>query len=347
MTIAAHIFKGKTVAVFGLGRSAASRPRTLWCAGGADVLRGTTTPAAPPRPRSDGVAGRRSARGRLVRRSTASCCAPGVPLTHPEPHWRAEAGTRAGRRGHRRYRTFCRARAGTGGTSCVAITGTNGKSTTTALIGASARRRGRDGQIGGNIGTAVLAWRRPSPADGLRDRVVVLPDRPDAVAEARCRRPPQSHARSSRPARRHGGITRRSRRVSLRSGRQHAIAVIGVDDEPSRRSQECETRFSVPISVGCKRRCWCGPATRVIDRRAGRSVADLAAWSLRGAHNGRTRRRASLPVPRHRGQGARRGLERFPGLAHRMEQVGSPEKSCSSTTARRPMRMRPKRLSKL
>ncbi|MBX8785675.1 UDP-N-acetylmuramoyl-L-alanine--D-glutamate ligase, partial [Ochrobactrum sp. GRS2] len=46
----------------------------------------------------------------------------------------------------------------------VAITGTNGKSTTTALIAHIIKASGRDMQLGGNIGTAVLSLE--APADG-------------------------------------------------------------------------------------------------------------------------------------------------------------------------------------
>ncbi len=38
----------------------------------------------------------------------------------------------------------------------VAITGTNGKSTTTALVGHICAQAGRDVRIGGNIGLGVL-----------------------------------------------------------------------------------------------------------------------------------------------------------------------------------------------
>jgi UDP-N-acetylmuramoylalanine--D-glutamate ligase len=38
----------------------------------------------------------------------------------------------------------------------IAITGTNGKSTTTALIGHLCRQAGRDTRVGGNIGEGVL-----------------------------------------------------------------------------------------------------------------------------------------------------------------------------------------------
>ncbi|MEX2248390.1 MAG: Mur ligase family protein, partial [Parvibaculum sp.] len=50
------------------------------------------------------------------------------------------------------------------GARIVAITGTNGKSTTTALIGHMIRRCGGEAQVGGNIGKAVLELDAPTPA---------------------------------------------------------------------------------------------------------------------------------------------------------------------------------------
>jgi UDP-N-acetylmuramoylalanine--D-glutamate ligase len=46
----------------------------------------------------------------------------------------------------------------------VAITGTNGKSTTTALIAHLLAGRPYDAQLGGNIGTAILSLEPPRPA---------------------------------------------------------------------------------------------------------------------------------------------------------------------------------------
>src|SRR5205085_7233842 len=43
----------------------------------------------------------------------------------------------------------------------VAITGTNGKSTTTALVAHLMREAGHDVQMGGNIGTAILTLEPP------------------------------------------------------------------------------------------------------------------------------------------------------------------------------------------
>ena len=49
-----------------------------------------------------------------------------------------------------------------GGSPFIAITGTNGKSTTTALIAHILREAGRDVQLGGNIGVPILDLEPPS-----------------------------------------------------------------------------------------------------------------------------------------------------------------------------------------
>jgi len=80
---------------------------------------------------------------------------PGVPLTHPEPH---PVVTLA--RGHNveiigdielLYRACPDA-------TYIGITGTNGKSTTTALIGHILKCAGRSTEVGGNLGTPALTF---------------------------------------------------------------------------------------------------------------------------------------------------------------------------------------------
>ena len=84
--------------------------------------------------------------------------APGVPLTHPKPHWTVELARKANVEVIGDIELFCRERAKSGaGCPLVAITGTNGKSTTTALIAHLLKSAGRDAQMGGNIGVPVLA----------------------------------------------------------------------------------------------------------------------------------------------------------------------------------------------
>ena len=96
--------------------------------------------------------------------------APGVPLTHPAPHWAAVLAQKAGVEVIGDIELFCRERRRRApGAPFVAITGTNGKSTTTALIAHLAASAGMDAQLGGNIGTAILSLAPPQP-----DRVHVI-----------------------------------------------------------------------------------------------------------------------------------------------------------------------------
>ena len=90
--------------------------------------------------------------------------APGVPLTHPKPHWTVDRAQAAGVEIVGDIELFVRERrARAPGAPFVAITGTNGKSTTTALIAHILREAGRDVALGGNIGTPILDLPPPAP----------------------------------------------------------------------------------------------------------------------------------------------------------------------------------------
>ncbi len=65
---------------------------------------------------------------------SAFVLSPGVPLTHPKPHWTVELAKGAGVEVIGDIELFCRERMlGAPMSPFIAITGTNGKSTTTAL----------------------------------------------------------------------------------------------------------------------------------------------------------------------------------------------------------------------
>src|SRR5208282_6425784 len=79
--------------------------------------------------------------------------APGVPLTHPKPHWTVNLADAAGVPVVGDIELFARERgARAPDAPFVAITGTNGKSTTTALVAHLLKEAGRDVAMGGNIG---------------------------------------------------------------------------------------------------------------------------------------------------------------------------------------------------
>ena len=83
-----------------------------------------------------------------------------MPLTHPEPHPIVRHARGAGAEVIGDIELFARAirpdRAAAGIAPVIAVTGTNGKSTTTALIGHVLQACGFDAQVGGNIGKPVL-----------------------------------------------------------------------------------------------------------------------------------------------------------------------------------------------
>ncbi len=83
--------------------------------------------------------------------------APGVPLTHPKPHWTVALAREAGVPIIGDVELFALERARKAPDApFIAITGTNGKSTTTALVAHILKTVGRDVQMGGNIGDPVL-----------------------------------------------------------------------------------------------------------------------------------------------------------------------------------------------
>src|SRR5215475_2571154 len=153
-------FAGRMVAVFGLGGSGLASARALM-AGGADVVAWDDSADTIAKATSAGIP---TADLRHVDWSgiAALVLAPGVPLTHPAPHWSVGLARAAAVEVIGDIELFCRERRRNAPNApFVAITGTNGKSTTTALIAHLLARAGHDVQLGGNIGTAILSLESP------------------------------------------------------------------------------------------------------------------------------------------------------------------------------------------
>src|SRR5689334_10780645 len=153
-------FAGKTVAVFGLGGSGLASCHALR-AGGAEVVAGDD---GADRLTEAEKAGFRTADLRKVSWANfaALILTPGAPLTHPAPHWSVLMAREAGVEVIGDIELFCRERRRHAPDApFVAITGTNGKSTTTALIAHLMKVAGYDTQMGGNIGTAILSLEPP------------------------------------------------------------------------------------------------------------------------------------------------------------------------------------------
>lgn len=155
--IKASTYRGEEVAVFGLGRSGITTALSLQ-AGGAKVYAWDDNEQVCENARQQGVRVH-DLRDLDWSKLDALVLSPGVPDRLPKPHWSAELA-------HQNevpiicdIEIFARevaARAPERRPKVIAITGTNGKSTTTALIGHILNTCGRDAQVGGNIGRGVL-----------------------------------------------------------------------------------------------------------------------------------------------------------------------------------------------
>jgi UDP-N-acetylmuramoylalanine--D-glutamate ligase len=159
--IVASGFANQDVGIFGLARTGLSAARAL-IAGGARVYAW-----------DDGEAARRACAELGARvlafeswpweRLAALVLSPGVPLTHPAPHPVVLVARKASVEIIGDMELFARKRRGEAAASAplLAITGTNGKSTTTALIGHILNSCGYAAEIGGNIGKPVLDLELP------------------------------------------------------------------------------------------------------------------------------------------------------------------------------------------
>src|SRR6201982_464079 len=156
-------FAGKMVGVFGLGGSGLASCHALK-QGGAEVVAGDD---AADNLAKAAAAGFVTADLRSVNwtKFAALILTPGAPLTHPAPHWSVLLARAAGIEVIGDIELFCRERRRHAPNApFVAITGTNGKSTTTALTAHLLASAGRDVALGGNIGTAILSLKPPSPS---------------------------------------------------------------------------------------------------------------------------------------------------------------------------------------
>ena len=149
------IFAGRDVAVQGLGLSGLSAARALK-AGGANPVLWDDKAAARDEAAAEGFTLRDLAKADWSG-FAALVLAPGIPLTHPEPHWSVALARAAGVEIIGDIELFFRERSRVKAPGkVVVITGTNGKSTTTALTAHLLTQAGKLVALGGNIGKAVL-----------------------------------------------------------------------------------------------------------------------------------------------------------------------------------------------
>ena len=325
-------FEDKTVAVFGLGRTGLTAARAL-IAGGAKVALWDEKPASREAAAAEGfpVVDLEAADWSQF---AALMLSPGVPLTHPKPHWTVQKAKAAGVEVLGDVELFARtvnAAPAHKRPKIIAITGTNGKSTTTALIGHLCASAGRDTRIGGNIGLGVLgledmhggavyvlelsSYQLDLTSSLHADAVVLLNISPDHLD-------------------RHGGMDgyiAAKRRIFLNQGKGDT-AIIGVDDpwcqQICTEITAANRRTIWPISAGKAMGRGVYALQGVLYDATGERVVEVAdilrARSLPGRHNWQNAAAAyaaarAIGIPM---QDAVDGLMTFPGLAHRMETVG-------------------------
>ena len=327
-------FAGKRVAVFGLGSSGLASASALLAGGGEvvgfdDNAQGVAKANAAGIPTADLHAIDWS-------RIAALLLAPGVPLTHPAPHWVVQRAREAGVEIIGDIELFCRERARQApGAPFVAITGTNGKSTTTALIGHLVASAGMDAQIGGNIGTAILSLEPPAASLVKSLRVHVIECSSYQIDLAPSLDPSVGILinLSEDHLDRHGTMAHyASVKERLVAGvPRDGTAIVGVDDEwCSAIAERLAPSGKRLVRVSVRHELADGMyavGAHIIRAKDGSNaaIADLSGiGSLRGVHNAQN---AACAVAAALALGLdpatiQAGLRSFPGLAHRMEQVG-------------------------
>ena len=323
------VFAGKKVAVFGLGKSGLLSAGAL-VKGGADVVAYDDSEKMCADAASAGL-GVQNLREIDWSEIAALVLAPGVPLTHPTPHWTVQLAQKAGVEVIGDIELFCREREKSGA-DCplIAITGTNGKSTTTALTAHLIASAGFDAQMGGNIGVPVLALE-----PFMQNRVYVL-----EVSSYQIDLAPSLRATvgillnvTEDHLDRHGTIENYAALKTLlpASVEKGGTAVIAVDDRWTRsaadRIEQAGHKVVRVSTTGPLRDGYFAEGTRIMRADNGKAhpAVQLAGiGSLRGLHNAQN---AACAVAACAAIGIdlptiQKGLVRFPGLAHRMQQIG-------------------------
>jgi UDP-N-acetylmuramoylalanine--D-glutamate ligase len=268
-------------------------------------------------------------------RLAALILSPGVPLTHPKPHDIVLKAKEKSVSVIGDFELFAHEirpnRSLAGCAPVIAVTGTNGKSTTTALIGHILKQCGFDAQIGGNIGKPILALDPPNGktiyvaevstfqidlAPGLTaDTALLLNLSPDHID-------------------RHGTMQNYAavKERLMHQAAKDGLVLIGVDDN---HSSSIFTKLAsnggprpTPVSVGkvLGRGIFVVDGT-LYDAQSGRAakVMELsAARRLLGAHNWQNAAfayAACKPYVKDT-RALVAAIESFPGLAHRMEDLG-------------------------
>lgn len=317
-------YAGQRVAVLGLGRSGLAAARAL-AAGGAEALCWDDSPEARAQAEAEGLALFDLNKGNAWEGVAALIVSPGIAHLYPKPNKLIARATEAGVPVDNDVGLFFRSFATPEWDNfevmpkLVAVTGTNGKSTTSALIAHVLAEAGREVQLAGNIGRAVLDV---GPAtDGC---VVVLELSSYQIELARALTPDIAVFINLSPdhLERHGGMGgyfAAKRRLFSEGGPDRAV--VGVDEPEGaylagQLSEGATDDRVIRISVNRK---LTGPGWQVFARKGHlaewRKTRQVASIDLRGVK--------SLPgVHNHQNACAAYAVVRSLGLAPRVVEAG-------------------------
>lgn len=338
--IAVSCFKGRKIALFGLGGSGLAAAAAC-ASGGADIYVWDDHAPAVEQAKRQGLK-TQDLRHIDWDGFAALILSPGVPLTHPIPHWSVRLARQAGVEIIGDMELFARARAqflaeqkksgaagiksGTEFCPVIAVTGTNGKSTTTALIAHILRQAGFDAQMGGNIGKPVLEL---AAFKSSAKQVYVLEISSYQIDLAPSLKPTVSVLLNITPDHidRHGSFKKYAA-VKERLTRRGKTAIIGCGDAPC--SAVYEKLLKAEKSVTAVRQTAQGyetvpPRFSYKSREFFNKDGEIlhAAPVLYSRHNAQNTL-CALAACAALGAGEfEKGLESFNGLPHRMEDAGS------------------------
>ncbi len=332
-------YNGLKVAVLGLGRSGLATAAALE-AGGAEALLWDDSPEARAKAEAEGFTLTDLSRNTGLDGVACLVTSPGIPHLYPEPNRVIARAYELGIPVDNDIGLFFQSAAGTEWDEMetppkiVAVTGSNGKSTTTALIHHILEAAGKPAQMAGNIGKGVLAI--DPPVDG---EVIVLELSSYQTELARALTPDVAVFTNLTPDHldRHGGLggyfAAKSRLFALGGPDR---AVIGVDEAEGRflagqLAQGASDDRVIRVSSGQKLDGfgWSVFARKgfLTEWRKGRQVASVdlrEVKGLPGAHNHQNACAAyaacrTLGLAPKLIEGA---LHSFAGLPHRSQLVG-------------------------
>lgn len=328
-------FKGRDVAIFGLARTGLAAAKALM-AGGARVHAWDDNDASRAAAEAAGVPVS-DINARDWRSFAALILSPGVPLTFPEPHRVVTLAQAVGVPIMSDIELFARAvnaLAPAQRPKLIGVTGTNGKSTTSALIAHILKEAGKDVRLGGNIGAAMLE--QPPLHAGAYYVIELSSYQLDLTASLRLDVAVWLNTTPDHLDR-HGNMAEyvaAKKRIFLNQGAAD-WAVIGVDDHYCAAVCTELTRAAVqsvaPISAGqALGRGVSALNGKIIDALSGRAdtAADITkAPALAGKHNAQNAA-AAYAACRALNIDARtiaQAFATFAGLPHRLERVATIE----------------------